>query len=126
MAKVHGKGGDVRIDANQVAEVESWTGNLVPDLVQTTALQDSFHEQTPGPVGMTGSVAVFWDAADTNGQVAMQTAVITPATVNLRLYESASNYYHFTAYLEVASNVSITDVVKRTYNFTSHGTIAYV
>lgn len=125
MAKVHGKGGKVLIDANEVAEVGSWSGDLSVNLAETTALQDSFTEQVAGPVGMTGTIEVFWDSADTNGQVAMMTAVITPATVNLRLYEDATHYFSLAAFLEAGSNVSITDAVKRTYSFTSHQTIAY-
>ena len=125
MGKVHGKGGKATIDANEIAEIGSWSGDLTINLVETTALQDSFMEHVAGPVGMTGTIECFWESTDTNGQVAMMTAVITPATVNLRLYEDSTNYFYFPAFLEAGSVVSITDAVKRTYSFTSHGTIAY-
>ena len=125
MAKVHGKGGKALIDANEVAEVGLWSADLSIGLVETTALQDSFMEQVAGPVGMTGTVECFWDSADTTGQVAMMTAVITPATVNLRLYEDSTHYFDLVAFLEAGSVVSIADAVKRTYSFTSHGTINY-
>ena len=125
MAKVHGKGGKVTIDANEVAEVSSWSGDLTTNLAETTALQDDFTEQVAGPVGMTGTIEVFWDSSDTDGQVAMMTAVLTPATVNLRLYEDSTHYFSMEAFLEAGSNVSISDAVKRTYSFTSHGTISY-
>ena len=125
MAKVHGKGGKATVDANEIAEIGSWSGDLTTGLVETTALQDSFVERVGGPVGMTGTIECFWDSADTNGQVAMMTAVITPATVNLYLYEDATHYFSMAAFLEAGSNVSITDAVKRTYSFSSHGTIAY-
>jgi len=126
MAKLHGKTGDVRIDANQVAEVGSWSGDLTIGLVETTALQDAYMEHLGGPVGMTGSIEVFWDSDDTSGQVAMMTAVITPATVNLYLYEDATHYFYMAAYLEAGSMVSIADAVKRTYSFTSSGKMTYV
>jgi len=125
MAKVHGKGGKATIDANEIAEIGSWTGDLSINLAETTALQDNFTEQVAGPVGMTGTIECFWDSADTNGQVAMINAVITPLTVKLMLYEDSTHSFYFSAFLEAGSNVSITDAVKRTYGFTSHGTIAY-
>jgi len=126
MAKLHGKTGDVRIDANQVGEVGSWSGDLAIGLVETTALQDAYMEHLAGPVGMTGTIEVFWDSTDTNGQVAMMTAVITPATVNLYLYEDATHYFYMKAYLEAGTVVSIADAVKRTYSFTSTGKMTYV
>lgn len=125
MAKVHGKGGKVLIDANEVAEVGLWSGDLITSLVETTALQDSFIERLAGVVGMTGTIECFWDSADTNGQVAMMTAVLTPVTVNLRLYEDSTHYFDFAAFLEVGSSVSIADAVKRTYTFSNHQTISY-
>ena len=125
MGKVHGKGGKATIDANEVAEIGSWSGDLTINLVETTALQDSFMEHVAGPVGMTGTIECFWESADTNGPVAMLAAVITPVTVNLRLYESATHYFYFPAFLEAGAVVSIADAVKRTYSFTSHGTVAY-
>ena len=125
MAKVHGKGGKATLDANEIAEIGSWSGDLSINLAETTALQDSFMEQVAGPVGMTGTIDCFWDSADTTGQVAMMTAVLTPVTVNLYLYEDATHYFSMAAFLEAGANVSITDAVKRTYSFTSHGTIAY-
>ena len=125
MGKVHGKGGKATIDANEIAEIGSWSGDLTINLVETTALQDSFQEHVAGPVGMTGTIECFWESTDTLGQVAMMAAVVTPATVNLRLYESTTHYFYFAAFLEAGSVVSIADAVKRTYSFTSHSTVAY-
>lgn len=125
MGKVHGKGGSAQLDGNSVAEVALWRGDLTIGLVEATALQDSFLEKVAGPVGMTGTVECIWDSANTLGQVAMLTAVLTPVTVNLYLYEDATHYFSMAAFLEAGALVSITDAVKRTYNFTSHGTVEY-
>ena len=125
MAKVHGKGGSAQIAGDAITEVGSWSGDLTIGLVETTALGDSFTEQVAGPVGMTGTLECFWDSSNTLGQVAMMTAIITPVVVNLRLYEDTTHYFDMTAFLEGGSIVSITDVVKRTYSFTSHQTVNY-
>ena len=125
MGKVHGKGGKATIDDNEIAEIGSWSGDLTIGLVETTALQDAYMEHLAGPVGMTGTIEVFWASDDTDGQVAMMTAVITPATVNLYLYESATKYFSMAAFLEAGSIVSIADAVKRTYSFTSSGQMKY-
>lgn len=125
MAKVHGKGGKATVDANEIAEIGLWSGDLDIGLVETTALQDSFTERLAGVVGMTGTIDCFWDSGNTEGQVAMMTAVLTPVTVNLYLYEDATHYFSMAAFLEAGANVSITDAVKRTYTFSNHGTIAY-
>lgn len=125
MGKVHGKGGSAQLDGNAIAEIESWNATLIANLVVDTALQDSFVERTAGPVDMTGTIECFWDSANTNGQVAMMTACLTPVTVNLYLYEDTTHYFKLKAFIEAASNVAISDVVKRTYNFSSHQTVGY-
>ena len=125
MGKVHGKGGKATIDNDEIAEIGSWSGDLTISLVETTALQDAYMEHVAGPVGMTGTIECFWDGDDAAGQVAMMTAVITPATVNLYLYESATKYFSMAAFLEAGSVVSIADAVKRTYSFTSSGQMKY-
>ena len=125
MGKVHGKGGSAQIAGDAITEVGLWSGDLTIGLVETTALGDSFSEQVAGPVGMTGTLECFWDSSNTLGQVAMMTATITPVTVNLRLYEDTTHYFDMDAFLEAGAVVSIADAVKRTYSFTSHGTVNY-
>lgn len=125
MAKVHGKGGKALIDADEIAEVESWEGTITPELPEGNVLQSDFKERVPGQVDITGTINCFWDSADSAGQVAMMTACITPALVNLRLYEDSTHYFSVPAYLTGASNVTITDIVRRTYTFASTGTFSY-
>ena len=125
MTKVHGKSGKASIDANQITEIGSWNADITTGLVETTALQDAYMEHLAGPVGMTGTIECFWESGNTLGQVAMMTAVITPAALSLYLYEDATHYFSLEAFLEVGTVVSIADAVKRTYSFTSHGKFEY-
>jgi len=125
MGKVHGKSGKASIDADQITEIGSWSADITTGLVETTALQDAYMEHLAGPVGMTGTIEVFWDSDNTAGQVAMMTAVITPTALSLYLYEDATHYFSLEAFIEAGTVVSIADAVKRTYSFTSHGLFAY-
>lgn len=123
MAAIHGKDGKAYNGANMIANVEEWSGNHVTQWVETHALQDQYRESTAGIQQMDGRISCFWDQADTNGQVAMLTAVTTPSTVRLYLYPNASNYWEFNAYIDVDQTVNVGDAVRQTFNFRSEGTV---
>lgn len=123
MAAIHGKDGAAYSGANLIANVEEWTGTHVTQWVETQALQDDYRESTAGIQQMDGVINCFWDETDTNGQVAMLTAVTTPSTVRLYLYPNATNYFEFDAYLDADFTVNIGDVVRRRFNFRSEGTV---
>ena len=123
MATTHGKDGAVYVGANLAASITGWTGDYDGGYAETTYLQDDFASQIGGIERMTGSLSCDTDFADTNGQVAMQTAVTGQSTARLYLYVTAAKYWEFNANLNLTDTVDIGDVVKRTVNFLSNGTI---
>ncbi len=124
MAGTHGKDGQVRVGANQVARVTSWSGTFDPAWVDNAYLQDEYMAQTAGIKRMNGTLNCDWDAADTNGQVALQTAVTGQTTARLYLYLNTTDYWEFNANLDVVDTVDAGDMVKRVFNFRSNSTIA--
>jgi predicted secreted protein len=124
---IAGKGGSVKLTANTVADVTSWTVDIAIDMLDSTSLGDDWREYVAGLAGATGSVECNWAVAtDTNGQTALQTAALAGSTVTLNLYTNDSNYYSGSAYV---SNVNVADpvddLVTATFDFQYTGTVSY-
>ena len=68
----------------------------VSALNQTTPVWKSY---IPGLLGSEAKIDAFWDTADTNGQMALQTSFLAATTVSLVLHLSSSHYYTMTAYI---------------------------
>lgn len=123
MATTHGKDGAVYVGANLAASITGWSGTFDSGFAETTYLQDEYAAQIGGIKRMTGTINCDTDFADTNGQVAMQTAVTGQTTARVYLYVTAAKYWEFNANLDLVDTVDIGDVVKRVVNFRSNGTI---
>ncbi len=124
MATTHGKGGRVYVGANACAAVTEWNGTYDGGFVDTVYLGDSFGDQIGGIERMNGILSCDTDTSDTNGQVALQTAVTGQSTARLYLYINTTAYWEFNAHLvQLGDTVNIGDVVKRTFNYQSSGTI---
>lgn len=123
MATTHGKDGQVRVGANQAARVTQWNGTWDGRFVDTVYLGDEYMDQLGGIKSMTGSLNCDTDTSDTNGQVALQTAVTGQTTARLYLYINTTAYWEFNAHLELVDTVDVGDVVKRVFNYRSSSTI---
>lgn len=123
MATTHGKDGAVYVGANLAANITSWTSTWDGAYANTNALQDEYASQIGGIKAMTGSINCNTDTTDTNGQIAMQTAVTGQSTAQLYLCITTAKYWLFNANLELVDTVDVGDVVKRVVNFMSNGTI---
>jgi hypothetical protein len=123
MATTHGKDGQVRIGSSAVAAVTQWNGTFDSGFADTVYLGDEYGAQIGGIKRMTGSLNCDTDTGDTNGQVALKTAVTGQTTARLYLYINTTKYYEFNANLELVDTVDVGDVVKRVYNYRSNGTI---
>ena len=97
MATHSGKAGLVKVAANTVAEVRTWTLNTNADVIEDTAMGDAARSYLAGLTSADASVDVFWDETDTNGQVALAPG----SSVTLILYpegaDSGDTYYTGTA-----------------------------
>ena len=80
MATHTGSEGTVRVGINAIAEIRSYSVEETADTVEDTAMGDPYRTFKTTLKGWSGSVDVFWDETDTNGQVAM--TVGTEVTIN--------------------------------------------
>jgi len=71
MATHTGNDGVVKIGANQVAEVRSFTLNQTADTVEDTTMGDTARTFKPTLSSADISLEVYWDETDTTGQVAL-------------------------------------------------------
>ena len=71
MATHTGSEGTVRVGANAIAEIRSYSVEETSDTAEDTSMGDSYRTFKTTLKGWTGSVDVFWDETDTNGQVAL-------------------------------------------------------
>jgi len=87
---VAGYGGSVKIGANTVANVKQWELPLGADLYDVSVLGNQWKQYVPGLLGSDAKIDAFLDLTDTNGQVAMQTAILNGTSVSLTLLTSTA------------------------------------
>jgi predicted secreted protein len=71
MATHTGSEGTVKVGANTIAEIRSYSLEETADTVEDTAMGDTYRTHKTTLKSWSGSIDVFWDETDTNGQVAM-------------------------------------------------------
>jgi len=71
MATHTGSEGTVRVGANAIAEIRSYSLEETADTAEDTSMGDAYRTFKTTLKAWTGSVDVFWDETDTNGQVAL-------------------------------------------------------
>jgi predicted secreted protein len=131
MAAVAGYGGKVMVGDNAVAQVRNWSADIQREEIDATHMNDGvggWRSYISGLGSGTGSMDVNWDMSDTNGQLVLQNAVLTPPETApvVKLYTNSSNYY--TGSIIVTSvNVSVgTDgLAEATVNFRFTGAVTY-
>jgi len=82
MATHTGSEGTVKVGANAIAEIRSFSIEETADTVEDTTMGDTARTYKPSLTSFTGSVDVFWDETDTTGQGALTIG----ALVTLNLY----------------------------------------
>lgn len=71
MATHTGSEGTVKVGANAVAEIRSYSVEETADTVEDTTMGDSYRTHKTTLKAWTGSVDVYWDETDTTGQGAL-------------------------------------------------------
>ena len=69
MATHAGSEGTVKSGANDIAEIRSFSLEESADTIEDTTMGDTSRTYLTGLKTFSGSVDVFWDETDTNGQV---------------------------------------------------------
>lgn len=97
MATHAGSEGTVKSGANDIAEIRSFSLEESADTIEDTTMGDTSRTYLTGLKTFSGSVDVFWDETDTNGQVSFSVG----ASVTLNVYPegatSGDTYYSGTA-----------------------------
>lgn len=71
MAVHKGSEGLVKVGANIVAEIRSWSYEESGDTLETTSMGDTARTYTSSLTTWTGSIECMWDETDTTGQGAL-------------------------------------------------------
>lgn len=104
MATHKGSEGIIKVGANTVAEVKSYSIEETGDTVETTSMGDTARTYSPTLTSWTASVDVFWDETDTTGQGALTIG----SEVTLNVYpegaDTGDTYYTGSA---IVTGVSI-------------------
>jgi len=105
MATHKGSEGTVHVGSNAVAEIRSYSLDETADTVEDTSMGDAARTYIASLTTFSGSIDVFWDETDTNGQVALSVG----SSVTLKWYPegtaSGDTYYTGTA-LVTGKNIS--------------------
>jgi predicted secreted protein len=80
MATHTGSEGTVKVGANAIAEIRSYSVSETADTIEDTTMGDAARTYKASLKSFSGSIDVFWDETDTNGQVAL--TVGSEVTVN--------------------------------------------
>ena len=124
MATHTGSSGTVKVGANAIAELRSWSLDQSQDTVETTKLGDTVKTYSATQSSSSGTMDCFWDETDTNGQVACTIG----ATVTLNLYPegatSGDTYYTGSAIITSVGVAQTHDgIVERSLGFQITGAV---
>lgn len=94
MATHTGSEGTVHVGANAIAEIRSYSIETTADTTEDSTMGDSWRTHKTTLKSWSGSVDVFWDETDTNGQVAL--VVGSEVTANFYPEGNSSGDAYFT------------------------------
>jgi hypothetical protein len=94
MAVHKGSEGTVKVGANGILEVRSYSIEESADTLETSTMGDTARTYVPSLTTFTGSVDVYWDETDTNGQGAL--SIGNEVTLNVYPEGDASTDTYYT------------------------------
>lgn len=124
MATHTGSEGTVKIGANAIAEIRSYSLEETADTVEDTSMGDTYRTHKTTLKSFSGSVDVFWDETDTNGQVAL--AVGSEVTINFYPEGATTGDTYYTGTAIVTSKTvtgSFDGMVESTINVQGTGAL---
>jgi hypothetical protein len=94
MAVHKGSEGTVKVGVNGILEIRSYSIEESADTLETSTMGDTARTYVPSLTTFTGSVDVYWDETDTNGQGAL--SIGTEVTLNVYPEGDASTDTYYT------------------------------
>ena len=88
MATLTGNSGTVKVGANAIAEIRSFSVDETADTIESTSMGDTYRTFEASLKSWNGPVDVLFDDTDTNGQVAL--TVGSSVTVNFQVEGSTT------------------------------------
>lgn len=125
MATHEGSEGTVKIGANAIAEIRSFSLTETADTLEDTTMGDTARTFLSSLTGWSGSIDVFWDETDTSGQVACTAG----AEITLNVYpEGAASTAKYKSGSAIVTGVDINSsfdgMVEATINVQGTGALA--
>lgn len=126
MATHTGSEGTVKVGANTVAEIRSFSISTSADLAETTTMGDAWRTHSVTLKSWSGSLECFWDETDTTGQGALTEG----AEVTLNVYPEGSTtgdkYYTGSAIITgITINSSFDGLVEASFTFQGNGSLSF-
>jgi len=119
---VTGKGGQVKIGANTVAEINSWSLDLGADDIDVTSFDSAGKKEfLAGLTEWSGSFEGNLKADDTNGQKALLNAWANGTPVELTFQVSAGVTFAGSAYVKPSIEVPVDDKASFSCDFQGTG-----
>ena len=131
MAAVAGYGGKVAVGTSDVAQVRNWNADIQREEVDTTHMNDGaggWRSFISGLGAGTGTMDVNWDMTDTNGQKALQNAVLNPPSTPpvVKLYVDGTHYYSGSVIVtNVSPSVGVDGLAEASINFRFTGAVSF-
>jgi len=124
MATHKGSEGTVKVGSNAVAEIKSYSIEESADTLEDTSMGDSARTYKPSLSNFSGSLDVFWDETDTNGQGALSIG----SEVTLNVYPegdtSGDTYYTGSAIVTgVSRSASFDGLVEASISVQGNGAL---
>ena len=125
MANHHGTEGSVRVGANVIAEVRSFSFTSTAEYAEDTTLADT--AKTYNTIAITswnGSLTAFWDETDTSGQQALDPGANVALVLAPEGIASGAVRYSGNALItEITRTVQTGAITEVTFNFIGNGAL---
>jgi predicted secreted protein len=129
MATHTGSEGTVRVGLNAIAEIRSYSVEETADTVEDSSMGDAYRTFKTTLKGWSGSVDVFWDETDTNGQ----NLLVPGAEVTVNFFPEGATagqserYYQGSAIVTGKTvTASFDGMVESTITLQGNGTLSFL
>jgi predicted secreted protein len=125
MATHKGSEGTVKVGANAVAEIRSYSITETADTLEDTVMGDAARTYLASLKSFSGSMDVFWDETDTNGQIALSPG--SSVTINIYPEGSTSGDTYYTGSIivtEKSITASFDGMVEASISFQGTGALS--
>lgn len=126
MAVHKGQEGYVKVGANTIAEIASWSLTENAETIDTSSMGDTSRSYVPSLKTASGSLSCHWDETDTTGQMAL--TVGSEVTLNLYPEGDTTGDYYATMSAIITENsfsASFDGLVEATYGFQVNGVVTW-